>query len=297
MGGPERTDQIIARVASGHRGVLTRPWLLDAGVTDKQIEIRCARGSLIAEYPGVYRVGHQGWCLEATYLAAVLACGDGARLGGFAGAHLYVLIRGEPPKPEVLTLGDRDIDGIDTRRLRRRPDAWPYRTYRDVPVLTVPALLIDLAPRATENQLVDLCHQADVLFGVTPDRVEAVLANLPRTPGTARLREVLHGGIPITLSELERRFLALLERRGLPRPTTNKRVGRYRIDCRWAGHRVTIELDSYRFHRSRKAWEQAYSRERQAYARGDAFRRYTWRDVVEDQTAMLSELRPLLLGG
>jgi hypothetical protein len=55
-----------------------------------------------------------------------------------------------------------------------------------------------------------------------------------------------------------------------------------------------LELDSYRYHRSRHAWEQDRRREREAHARGDEFRRYTYGDVVEHPAAMLSELRALL---
>jgi hypothetical protein len=57
---------------------------------------------------------------------------------------------------------------------------------------------------------------------------------------------------------------------------------------------VTIELDSYRYHNSRYAWEQDRRREREAYARGDDFRRYTWGDVADDPRSMLAELRALL---
>jgi very-short-patch-repair endonuclease len=66
------------------------------------------------------------------------------------------------------------------------------------------------------------------------------------------------------------------------------------VDCRWREQRLTVELDSYRFHRSRRAWEQDRERERAARARGDKFRRLTWRDVVEDPGATVSELRALL---
>jgi hypothetical protein len=50
-------------------------------------------------------------------------------------------------------------------------------------------------------------------------------------------------------------------------------------------------LDGYRHHRSRHAWEQARRREREAYARGDEFRRYTYGDVLEHPRLMLRELR------
>jgi hypothetical protein len=38
--------------------VVTRRELLSAGITGRQIERRLERGSLLAQYPGVYRVGH-----------------------------------------------------------------------------------------------------------------------------------------------------------------------------------------------------------------------------------------------
>jgi hypothetical protein len=55
-----------------------------------------------------------------------------------------------------------------------------------------------------------------------------------------------------------------------------------------------VELDSYRYHGSRHAWEADRRQEREAYARGDQFRRYTWANVFEDPTLMLCELRRLL---
>lgn len=56
----------------------------------------------------------------------------------------------------------------------------------------------------------------------------------------------------------------------------------------------TRELDSYRFHNTRHSWQRGYERERAAYARGDAYRGYTWRDVFEDRAQMLAELNALL---
>ena len=47
-------------------------------------------------------------------------------------------------------------------------------------------------------------------------------------------------------------------------------------------------------HSSRHAWEQDHRREREASARGDDFRRYTWDDVFEDPRPLLAELRPVI---
>ena len=71
----------------------------------------------------------------------------------------------------------------------------------------------------------------------------------PRSRGRANLRAVIHGDEPVLLSWLERRFRRLLREAGLPLPLTNRPAGRRRIDCRWPEHCLTVELDSYRFHR------------------------------------------------
>ena len=60
------------------------------------------RGDLIRVHRGVYRVGHRAPSIEATYLAAVLAAGEGALLSGRAAAHLLGLVKGQAPAPEVI---------------------------------------------------------------------------------------------------------------------------------------------------------------------------------------------------
>jgi hypothetical protein len=100
--------------------------------------------------------------------------------------------------------------------------------------------------------------------------------------------------VRVTLSALERRFLKRLREAGLPLPETNVKAGGRRVDCRWPTHHLTVELDSYRYHHSRHAWEQDRRREREAHARGDQHRRYTYADVTDHPHQMLAELRALL---
>jgi hypothetical protein len=85
-----------------------------------------------------------------------------------------------------------------------------------------------------------------------------------------------------------------LRNAGLPLPRTNKLAGGRRVDCRWPEQRLTVELDSYRFHNSRYSWEQDRRREREARARGDEFRRYSHSDVFERPAPMLQELGSLI---
>jgi hypothetical protein len=283
--------QLAQRGRSSH-GVVTRADLLRAGVTAAQIRHRLRTGGLIREYPGVYRVGHRAPSLGARYMAAVLACGEGALLCGQAAGYLFGVLKGLAPPPEVTAPTLRRVRGVKTRR--SRVDPRDATTFRGIPVTTVARTLVDLAAMLDLDELARACHEAGVRHGTTPAQVEAVLARRPNSPGAPKLRLVLRGEVPVTLSKLEKRFLELLREAGLPLPGTNRPAGSKRVDCRWPAHGLTVELDSYTYHHSRHAWEQDRRREREARARGDEFRRYSWGDVFERPELMLAELRTLL---
>ncbi|MEA2308198.1 MAG: hypothetical protein QOI65_484 [Thermoleophilaceae bacterium] len=283
----------LAEIAGKAHGVVTREDLLRAGVSAAGIQRRVRKGLLIPQFRGTYRVGHAAPSPEAHYMAAVKACGPRSLLAGRAAGWLLGLLSGKPPAPEVLTPTERRIPGIRTRR-RRRIDDRDGTTFKGIAVTTVPATIVDLAAELLLDQLARVCHEAGVRYRTTPAQVSAVLARRAPSRGVANLRLILRGDAPVTLSKLERAFLALLQQEGLPLPITNRPAGTRRVDCRWPEHGLTVELDGYRYHHSRHAWEQDRRRAREARARGDEFRRYTYGDVLEDPSYMLSELRALL---
>lgn len=289
-------EQKLARIATAAHGLVTHAQLLDADVTRAQIRSRRQKGLLITEYPGVYRAGHRAPSDESRYLAAVLACGNGALLSGLAAAYLLGLVKGPAPEPEVTARTNRRVQGVKTRRSRiMGPEIGV--TCRGVPVTSPARTLVDIAGLLSENALARACHEAGVRYVTTPSDVEAQLARHPKVKGGGKLRRIMRGDARVTLSNLESRFLKRLRAAGLPLPLTNRDAGGRRVDCRWAEQRLTVELDSYRYHSSRYAWEQDRRREREAYARGDGFRRYTYGDVVERPELMLAELRKLLTRG
>jgi hypothetical protein len=292
MGGQSRTvEVVVGQLASRQHGLVTRAQLLGAGVTAREIEHRMRTGALLREHPGVYRVGHRAWSIEARYLAAVLAGGEGSQLSGHAAAYLFGLVKGPAPPPEVTTRTERRVRGVRTRR-SRSPKAGT--AHRGIPVTTVAETLVDLARDLPLDDLARACHEAGVRYRTTPAQVASVLRRRSSVKGATKLRSILHGDAPVTLSALERRFIVILREDGLPLPETNRPAGTKRVDCRWPEHHLTVELHSYRFHHSRHAWEQDRRREREAHARGDDFRRHTYGDVADDPTLMLAELRMLL---
>jgi very-short-patch-repair endonuclease len=283
-------EQEVARIAGRAHGVVTREQLVSAGITADEIKQRVQSGSLIRVHRGVYRVGHTAPSLEARYLAAVLACGKGAAISGRAAGHLLGLLKGAAPPPEVTAPTERRVAGVKTRRSKKIEAA----RHNGIPVTTVPRTLLDLAAVLDDNELARAVHEAEVRHRNIPALVDAVLARQPNAPGAAKARRILRGDTRVTLSKLESRFLKLLQEARLPLPRTNQLAGTKRVDCRWPEHRLTVELDSYRYHQSRHAWEQDRRREREAHARGDELRRYTYRDVFEAPAAMLAELSRVL---
>ena len=288
-------DQLIAGLAARQHGVVTRRQLRTAGVTPGQVRHRLKRGALLGVHPGVYRVGHEAPDLLASYLAAVYACGAGAVLGGRAATHNFAVARGASPSPEVNTRTERMIPGVITHRCRRL-DGRDTRRWNGIPTVTVPRALVEVAAILAIADLARACHEAGVRYRTTPRQVEDALGRRPTSAGARNLRLVLSGDERVALSRLESAFIAMLRTEGLSLPVTNKPAGGRRVDCRWPEEGLTVELDSFTFHNSRHSWQQDRDRERQAYARGDEFRRYTWADVFEDPTLMLTELRDLLSG-
>jgi very-short-patch-repair endonuclease len=188
---------------------------------------------------------------------------------------------------------ERRIEGIVTSRYRNLHRS-EVMTWRGIPVTTVARTLVDLAAVLSLDELARACHEAGVRYRTTPRRVEAILRRRPNAPGAGKLRAVMNGDARVLLSRLESGFIALLREDELPLPQTNRPAGGYRVDCRWPEHRLTVELDSFRYHNSRHSWEQDRRREREARARGDEFRRYTWFDVFEQPEPMRADLRALL---
>jgi predicted transcriptional regulator of viral defense system len=286
-------ERKIAELAERSHGVVTREELLRAGVTPAEIRSRVASGALIRIHRGVFRVGHAAPSLEARYLAAVNACGPGSLLAGRAAAHLLHLLKRPPSLPEVLTAHHRRPHGVMVNRCRSI-DPRDATRWRGIPMTTVPRTMVDLAAVLDPPDLARAFHEAVAKHRAKPDAVEKVLARRHNWTGARELRRVLGRDEPVSLSKLESSFVACLRQAGLPLPETNQLVdGRY-VDCRWPQERLTVELDSYRYHGTRHAWEQDRQRERDARSRGDEFRRYTWFDAVENPEPMLIDLRVLL---
>ena len=202
--------------------------------------------------------------------------------------HLLRIVRYAPPVVEVTvpTTAGRQRRGIVIHRVR---ELHPLDVSRldGIPITIAPRVLLDLAPRLAPDELTRACHEARVRHRTSPHQIEACVARNPSKKAIAGLRRAL--GSDVTLSALEDRFLELLRDHGLPPPRTNVTHAGDKVDCRWPQLDLTVELHSFRYHATRRAFEEDVARRRRS-----GHLAFSYGDVFERGSETVAELRALL---
>jgi very-short-patch-repair endonuclease len=93
-----------------------------------------------------------------------------------------------------------------------------------------------------------------------------------------------------TQSEGERRMLRLIRHAQLPAPRTQVRVGGWPADFLWPEHRLIVEVDGYRFHGHRRAFERDRRRDAAHVAAGYVVIRVTWRQLREEPFSVVATI-------
>jgi very-short-patch-repair endonuclease len=120
---------------------------------------------------------------------------------------------------------------------------------------------------------------------------------IPITRGrrTTPLTEVLATYGDTTRSDLERLFLELCERRGIPKPRVNVSVEGYEVDFLWPEHRLIAETDGYRHHGTKAAHQRDRTRDAELLVAGYRTVRFTYEDITQRPHDVAATLRALLV--
>jgi very-short-patch-repair endonuclease len=225
--------------------VITRIQLLALGFTHSAIRHRVARGRLRQIHRGVYAVGQLPLTQEGDWMAAVLACGDTAALSHDSAAALYRLAKATEPIHVSVVGESRSRKGIVVHRRREL-----HTTIRAGIRITTPAqTLIDVAPDWDRSRLEQAIGDADLRRLVTLEALRTA-ATKAGNPGAALRAVIDRVTFRVTQSELEREFLRLVGRAGLPLPETQQRFGKTRVDFYWPELQLVVETDGGQFHAS-----------------------------------------------
>jgi very-short-patch-repair endonuclease len=163
--------------------------------------------------------------------------------------------------------------------------------------VTTPArTILDLAAVASPRELEQALAEAQARRLVRRSDLLPLLARFQRRPGVAALRSLLDADArpSLTRSEAEERLLALIRAAELPAPEVNVHIGRYEVDLLWRDQGLVVEVDGFRYHSSRSAFERDRLRDAELGGRGLRVMRVTWRQIVVRPEALVARIATTL---
>jgi very-short-patch-repair endonuclease len=239
-------------LAGRQHGVVARRQLRALGFTAREIEHRVVRGRLHFVMRGVYAVGWPQMTRERWWMAAVLACGEGALLSHGSATGLWGI--GSERRGVI------DVSVMRRTRLRRprvhvrsRPELDRQDiAYRDgIPVTGIVRTLVDIAAELSPPAIERAVNEADKLDLVDPETLRSALEDYEGEPGVRSLRAILdERTFRLSDSDLEIAFRPITERAGLPLPLTKQMLNGYEVDFHWPELGLVIETDGLRYHRT-----------------------------------------------
>jgi very-short-patch-repair endonuclease len=295
-------NRAIATVAGAQHGVIARTQIRAVGLSDAAIDRRVASGALHRVHRGVYAVGHPVLGPHGYWMAAVLACGNGAVLSHAAAAALWGMRHSAAERTDVTVPG---TSGRGTRaRLRiHRTRTLPrteVTTRHSIPVTTAGRTILDMAAILQRARLERLLDQAEIRELTDYPALAALARAHPGHRGAARLLSTLEthlAGEQPTRSDVEAQFRQLCCDHGLPRPRVNQRVAGKEVDFLFADQRLVVETDSWRYHKTRRAFEDDRARDAITARAGYRTLRITDRQLTRDAAAIAATVHRLLTQG
>jgi very-short-patch-repair endonuclease len=220
-------------------------------------------------------------------MAAVLACGHDAVLSHGAAAVHWGLLR---PL-------DGPIDvSIPSQRGRKRRRG--IRIHRSTTLAKAP-----LRPHGTEKRLAPLVAVRDRIPVTT---VARTIADLPSTLRPYLVRRAIRQAeflkLPVgietdrTRSDLERDFLRLCRRYGLPAPEVNVLIDGMTVDFLWREARLVVETDSYATHGGTIAFEDDRERDMRLRRLGYSVHHFSERQLELEPAAVAADVAAALKG-
>ncbi len=285
------TDRRIAALAAGQLGTFSRAQATDVGLSNRQLRSRVMSGSLVQTGPNAFRVAGTPDNLRGQLGALLLDVGDPVWVAGPTAAALHGISGFSLRRPfHVVLPRDRNVRRVGVV-IHRSDHLAPLDCEHidEVPVTSPTRTLIDLARHASPAQLLTAVESALELQLTSEDllhrRIGALRSRgrfgIPTLLAVIERRELTAGGE----SWLEREYLRLIQKAGLPRPSTQVVLARtndhaVRVDCWFEHANLVVELLGYRFHRTRSQMNRDAARHNALIAAGCRVVQFTYDQVT-----------------
>ncbi len=288
-------DERVGALADAQRGRVSRRQLIAAGLTAAQIGRLIERAQLRPLHHGVYAVGHLAPIELADETAALLAGGRTAVLSHHTAAAMWNL-RPPQPGPVHVTVTVRIARPNLTIHRTRRLEPADVRIRRGLSLTSPARTLLDLADHLTPRELERAADEARIQRLTSPKELEAAIARGPHRNRIHLLTQLLDPDRPtsLTVSHPEECFLALVRAARLPPPQCNVHLHGFSVDFYWPESRVAVEIDGYRYHSSRAAFERDHRKTSTLKRAGIDVERYTAIQIEDEPTAVVANVAQAL---
>jgi hypothetical protein len=295
----------LADIATGQHGAVTARQIGDAGISSSGLRRRVQSGVLEQIGSHTYRSPFIAASALDDLAALILDCGQGAFVSGPTAAALHGFDGFKLRVPfHVTVLRGRNVQRAHhhihtTTELPRIDRA----TVKGLPALSATRALIDVA-RFVSPRVLTAALDSALRDGLTSDdllhrRIVSLRASgrygIPKLLAVIDGAEASRGGH----SWLERRFLELCARAGLPRPETQQVLSRtkdrvVRVDCRFPGTRVVVEVLGYRWHRTNAQMTRDAARMNALVLDGFVPLQFTYEHVTVEPDWVIAQTRQAL---
>lgn len=238
-------------MARRQHGVLARRDLLALGFSAGAIEHRVANGRLYPLMRGVYAVGLPRDDRKQEWMAAVLACGDGACLSHRSAAALWGIGRERGREIDVSVIRHCDMRRPGLRVRVRCRISKQVTVHDRIPVTRPAQTILDSATELKPRELERMVNEADKHNRIDPDALRVEVEGFVGQPGVVALRALLdRHTFRLSDDELEVFFRPIAAAAGLPVPLTKQIVNGFEVDFHWPGLGLVVETDGWRYHRT-----------------------------------------------
>lgn len=279
-------------LAGRQHGVVARRQLLGLGFNAREIEHRVGRGRLHLVMRGVYVVGWPRLTPKRRWMAAVLACGDGAALSHRSAAALWEIGAERQGVVDVSVRRRAELKRPGLR-VRGRPSLPAASvTARDgIPVTSPVQTLVDLAAELDPLRVERAVNEADKRDLVDPETLREALDDSAGRPGAPVLRRILdRRTFKLSDSDLEILFRPIAVAAGLPPALTKEVVNGFEVDFYWPELGLVAETDGLRYHRTPSTQARDAKRDRAHVLAGMTPLRFTHYEIKHEPTRVQAEL-------
>jgi very-short-patch-repair endonuclease/predicted transcriptional regulator of viral defense system len=287
----------LANVAARQHGVVALWQLIGLGLTGELVRQWVAKGRLHTVHRGVYAVGHPLLTLKGRLMAAVLACGPGASVSHRTAAMVRRLLDDSRTVIDVAAASNRrSRPGIQFHRVRHLHPS-DVTEIDGIPVTSVARTLLDIASLVPQRRLVHALECAEKAREFDMFEIEALLRRCQGHRGAKPLQRALRAIEPEAQHAhegLERAFIAFCSARHIEAPVMNAVVEGFTVDALWAKAKLIVELDSWKHHRGRRAFEEDRRRDAVLALAGYQPLRVTHRWLTRDPGSLELTIRRLL---